>query len=30
MSYCGDRGATAYENQWISAYHWNKLLEEFT
>jgi hypothetical protein len=30
MSYCGDRGATAYENQWISAYHWNKLLGEFS
>jgi hypothetical protein len=30
MSYCGDRGATRYENQWISAYHWKKLLSELT
>lgn len=29
MSYCGDRGATAYENQWISSYHWGKLQDEF-
>lgn len=26
MSYCGDRGATTYENQWVSGYHWAKLL----
>lgn len=25
MSYCGDHGATAYENQWVSGYHWAKL-----
>lgn len=25
MSYCGDRGASAYENQWISGYHWARL-----
>jgi hypothetical protein len=25
MSYCGDRGASTYENQWVSGYHWAKL-----
>ena len=28
MSYCGNISA-AYESQWISAYHWNALLETF-
>ena len=30
MSYCGDLGSTTYESEWISAYDWEKLLEEFT
>lgn len=25
MSYCGDGGATAYENLWVSGYHWQRL-----
>jgi hypothetical protein len=25
MSYCGDRGASKYENLWVSGYHWAKL-----
>jgi hypothetical protein len=29
MSYCGDGGATPYETQWISAYHWIKLFITF-
>ncbi|WP_289355607.1 hypothetical protein [Paenibacillus sp. S-12] len=28
MSYCGSLGLP-YENQWISAYHWNKLFQNF-
>lgn len=29
MSYCGDRGATAFEASWISAYDYVKLLTQF-